>query len=87
MENEVVSLSFIFLIKKVNMYISSVSVTFSSKNSISLYSTSLTLDHVVGCTLFHALNFVHNSPIVKSYLRNNYYITNLNFKYSEISKL
>ena len=84
MENEVVSLSFIFLIKKVNMYISSVSVTFSLKDSISLYSTSLTLDHTVGCTLLHALHFVYNSPIVKSYLRKNYYITNLNFKYSEL---
>lgn len=69
------------------MYISSVSVTFSSKDNISLSSTSLTLDHVVGCTLLHALHFVYNSPIVKSYLRNNYYIANLNFKYSEISEL
>jgi len=66
------------------MYISSVSVTFSSEDSISLCSVSLTLDCRVGCTLLHALDFVYKSPMVKSYLRNRYYITNLNFKYSEL---
>lgn len=69
------------------MYISSVSVTFSSKDNLSLYATTVSLDYVVGSTLLHALNFVHKSPIVKSYLRNNYYIVNLTFKYSKISTL
>ena len=66
------------------MYISSVSVTFLSKGDLPLYSTSLALDCVVGCTLPHALDFVYKSPIVKSYLRNGYYILNLTFKYSKI---
>lgn len=69
------------------MYISSVSVIFSSKDNLSLYATTVSLDHVVGSTLLHALNFVHKSPMVKSYLRNNYYIVNLTFKYSKISTL
>ena len=67
------------------MYISSVSVTFSSKDDVSLYSTCISLDYRVGCTPLHALDFVYSNPIVKSYLKNRYYIVNLNFKYSEIS--
>lgn len=66
------------------MYISSVSVTFSFKGDLPLCSTSLALDHMVGCTLPHALDFVYKSPIIKSYLRNGYYILNLTFKYTEI---
>lgn len=66
------------------MYISSVSVTFLSKDNLPLCSTSLALDCVVGCTLPHALDFVYKNPIIKSYLRNGYYILNLTFKYSKI---
>lgn len=35
----------------------------------------------------HALEFVHKNPIVKSYLKNKYYIVGLNFKYSKIAEL
>lgn len=70
-----------------SMYISSVSVTFSSKDNLSLYATVISLDYVVGSTLLHALDFVFKSPIIKSYLKNNYYIINLSFKYSNISDL
>lgn len=66
------------------MYISSVSVTFLSKDNLPLCSTSLALDYVSGCTLPHALDFVYKNPIIKSYLRNGCYILNLTFKYSKI---
>lgn len=66
------------------MYISSISVTFSSESDSSLLSTSISLDSTVGCTLFHAIEFVNKSPIVKSYLKNKYRIVNLTFKYSEL---
>lgn len=65
------------------LYISSVAVTFASNNSTSLSSTSISLDHSVGCTLLHAVEFVRKSPIVKSFLNNGYCIVNLTFKYSE----
>lgn len=70
-----------------NMYISSISVVFSSSDNLSLYSTCISLDYRVGCTLLHALEFVHKNPIVKSYLKNRYYIVSLNFKYSKIDEL
>lgn len=69
------------------MYISSVAITFSSKDNTSLYTTCISLDYIVGCTPLRALDFVYKNPIVKSYLKNRYYIVNLNFKYSEISTL
>lgn len=66
------------------MYISSVVVTFSSENDSSLLTTSLSLDHVVGCSLLHAVEFVNKNPIVNSYLKNKYRIIGLIFKYSEL---
>lgn len=65
-------------------YISSVSVTFSSESDPSLLTTSLSLDHLVGCSLSHAMAFIDRNPIVKSYLRNKYRIIGLNFKYSTL---
>jgi hypothetical protein len=78
---------FINLKKLCSMYISSISVTFSSKDNLSLYSTCISLDHVVGCTPSHALEFMFKNPLVKSYLKNRYHIVSLTFKYSEISHL
>jgi hypothetical protein len=69
------------------MYISSIAITFSSTDNLSLYTTCLSLDYRVGCTLMHALEFIHKNPIVKSYLKNKYYIVSLNFKYSKIAEL
>lgn len=69
------------------MYISSVSITFSSEDNSSLSSGCISLDYVVGCTLSHAMEFIHKNPMVKSYLKNRYYIISLNFKYTKISKL
>lgn len=66
------------------MYISSVSVTFFSESDSSLQTTSLSLDHLVGCSLFHAMAFIDKNPIVKSYLRNKYRIIGLVFKYSAL---
>lgn len=66
------------------MYISSVSVTFSSESDSSLLTTSLSLDHLVGCSLFHAMAFIDKNPIVKSHLRNKYRIISLTFKYSSL---
>lgn len=78
---------FIDLKNLFDMYISSISVVFSSSDNLSLYSTCISLDYRVGCTLLHALEFVHKNPIVKSYLKNRYYIISLNFKYSKIDEL
>ena len=64
------------------MYISSVSLAFSSENDSSMQSVSLCLTPVSGCTLFHAVEFINKNPIVKSYLKNKYRIINLTFKYS-----
>lgn len=69
------------------MYISAIAVTFSSKDNSSLYTTCLSLDHVSGGTLLHALDFMYKSPLVKAHLKNRYRIVNLVFKYSEISSL
>lgn len=65
-------------------FISSVSITFFSENDPSLSTTSLSLDHVVGCSLLHAVEFVNKNPIVNSYLKNKYRIIGLVFKYSEL---
>lgn len=65
-------------------YISSVAVTFSSESDSLLITTSIGLDHVVGCTLLHAVNFINKNPIVKSYLNNGYRIVNFTFKYSSL---
>lgn len=69
------------------MYITSIAITFSSKDSLSLYTTCISLDYVVGCTLLRALDFVYKNPIVKSYLKNGCFIVGLNFKYSNLSEL
>jgi uncharacterized protein (DUF1919 family) len=69
------------------MYISSIAIVFSSTDNLSLCTTCISLNYSVGCTLMHALEFLYKNPIVKSYLRNNYYIINLSFKYSNISDL
>ena len=66
------------------MYISSVVVTFLSKDDSSLLTTSICLNHVVGGTLLHVMEFINKSPIVKSYLNKKYHIINLTFKYSEL---
>lgn len=63
-------------------FISSVAVTFSSDTD--LVVTSLSLDHVVGCTISHAMSFVWKNPTVKSYLSRRYDILNITFKYSKI---
>lgn len=70
-----------------SMYVCSVAITFSSKDNLSLYTTCISLDYRVGCTLLHVLEFVNKNPIVKAYLKNRYYITNLTFKYSDVSSL
>lgn len=66
-------------------YISSVVVVLAPKASTSehLSTVSLTLDHRSGCTLFHAVEYVSKSPLVKAYL-NRYFIINLTFQYSEL---
>ena len=64
------------------MYIKSVAITFSSQDD--LRTTCISLDYVVGCTLLHPVSFLYKNPIVKSYLKDKYYITSLNFKYSEL---
>lgn len=65
-------------------YISSVSVTLCPRDSsLGLKSFVLCLDYRSGCTLSHAINFVVNSPLVKSAF-SKYFISNLNFQYSEL---
>ena len=67
------------------MYISSVVVVFAPKSSDSehLSTISLSLDCRVGCTLFHAMEYVSKHPLVKPYL-NKYVIINLSFQYFKI---
>ena len=65
-------------------YISSIAVTFLSESDSSLIATSISLDHVVGCSLLHAVAFVNANPTVKSYLKNRYRIINFTFKYSSL---
>ena len=66
------------------MYISSIAITFYSERDSSLFATTVSLDYVVGCTILHAMNFLDRNPIVKSYLKNGYFIINLIFKYSKL---
>ena len=67
------------------MYISSVVVVFAPKSlgSKCLSTISLSLDYRVGCTLFHAVEYISRHPLVKPYL-NKYIITNLSFQYSRL---
>lgn len=67
------------------MYISSVVVVFAPKYSDSehLFTVSLSLDYRVGCTLFHAVEYVSKHPLVKPYL-NKYVIINLSFQYFKL---
>lgn len=82
---------FIFASDKINYfimarYISSVSVTLSSKSVQEIgpmKSFVISLDFNSGSTVFHAVNFVSKHPLIKCLL-NNYHIINLTFKYSEL---
>ena len=74
----------IVFLNQPNMYISSVAITFFSEDDSSLLTTSICLDHSVGCTLLHVVEFINKNPIVKSYLKNKYRIINLTFKYSTL---
>lgn len=67
------------------MYISSVVVVFAPKSSDSehLSTVSLSLDYRVGCTLFHAVEYISKHPLIKPYL-NKYVIINLSFQYSKL---
>lgn len=67
------------------MYISSVAVVLAPKSldSERLFTVSLTLDYRSGGTLFHAVEYVFKSPLVKPYL-NKYSVINLTFQYSEL---
>ena len=65
-------------------YISSVAVTLFSESDSSLLTASLSLDHLVGCSLFHAMAFIDRNPIVQSYLKRKYRIIGLIFKYSTL---
>ena len=67
------------------MYISSVVVVLAPKspNSEHLSAISLALDYRVGCTLFHAVEYISKHPLVKTYL-NKYVITNLSFQYFKL---
>jgi len=64
------------------MYISSIAIVFSLEELAPMVVTSISLDHVVGSTLLHAVDFVYKNPVVKSYLRNKYRIVSMTFKYS-----
>lgn len=67
------------------MYISSVVVVFAPKSSGSehLFAVTLSLDYRVGCTLFHAVEYISKNPLIKPYL-NKHVIVNLSFKYSKL---
>lgn len=67
------------------MYISSVAVVLAPKSSGSehLFTVSLALDHRVGCTLFHAVEYISKHPLIKPYL-NKYVIANLSFQYFKL---
>ena len=76
---------FVILKNDVIMYISSVVVVFVPKSSSSepLSAVSLSLDYRVGCTLFHAVEYISKHPLVKPYL-NKYIIANLSFQYFKL---
>lgn len=67
------------------MYISSVVVVLAPKSLglEPLSTVSLALDYRVGSTLFHAVEYVSNHPLVKSYL-NKCFIASLTFQYSKL---
>lgn len=63
-------------------YISVISVVLAPKlGSDSMKSVDVRLDPISGSTLFHAVEFVSKSPLVKCFL-NKYNIINLTFNYS-----
>jgi hypothetical protein len=67
-------------------YISSVVVALAPKVVAELdpmKSFVVSLDPVSGSTLFHAVEFISKSPLIKGLL-SNYRIINLTFKYSEL---
>lgn len=66
-------------------YYSSVAVVLSPKISQGvspMKSFVISLDHVSGSTLFHAMEYVCKHPLIKGLL-SNYYISNCTFKYSD----
>ena len=66
-------------------YISCATVTFVSKSvdNKSLSSATVHLGPSIGCTVFHAVEFICKNPIVKSNLRD-FDILNITFQYSKI---
>jgi hypothetical protein len=65
-------------------YISSVCVTLYPRDpSLDLRSFVICLDYNVGSTLPHAINFVTNNLLVKSYF-SKYFVSSLTFKYSTL---
>ena len=67
-------------------YISSVSVTLAPKDfysTESMITTVLAIDHVVGVTVSHVVNYVNKNPLIRQYL-NKYHIINLTFQYFEL---
>lgn len=65
-------------------YISVVSVVLAPKiGSDSMKSFDIRLDSISGSTLFHAVEFVSKSPLVKPFL-NKYNIINMTFNYSTL---
>ena len=65
-------------------YISVVTVVLAPKiGPDSMMSVDVRLDSVSGSTLFHAVEFVSKSPLVRSFL-NKYNIINMTFNYSTL---
>lgn len=65
-------------------YISAVSVVLAPKIGIDpMMSVDVRLDSTSGSTLFHAVEFISKSPLVKSFL-NKYNIINMTFNYSTL---
>lgn len=67
-------------------YISSVSITLAPKDfysTESMLTMVLAIDHVVGVTVSHVVNYVNKNPLIRQYL-NKYHIINLTFQYSEL---
>jgi hypothetical protein len=84
LEKNVFLCSIILIILFMVRYISAVSVVLAPKIGIdSMMSVDVRLDSVSGSTLFHAVEFVSKSPLVKSFL-NKYNIINMTFNYSTL---
>ena len=67
-------------------YLSSAVVVLSPKSSQGvdpMKSFAISLDHVSGSTLFHAIEYICKHPLIKGLLPN-YCIINCTFKYSEL---